>query len=79
MNLADYFTENRYKPTFEMGERVFGKKEGIPFIGTVGNDTEISKEEGPRVSIHLDLPFPKNKSSILVVKPEVLKRLRSYD
>lgn len=78
MNLADYFFQNRYKPSWKMGERVFGKKEGIPFIGTVGNDTEISKEEGPRVSIHLDLPFPKNKSSILIVKPDTLKRLKEF-
>lgn len=78
MNLADYFFQNRYKPTFGIGDRVFGKKEGIPFIGTVGNDTEISKEEGPRVSVHLDLPFPRNKSSILIVKPDTLKRLKEF-
>lgn len=78
MSLADYFRENRYKPSWEMGERVFGKKEGIPFIGTVGNDTEISKEEGPRVSVHLDLPFPKNKSTILIVKPDTLKKLKEF-
>jgi hypothetical protein len=79
MTLAEYFRENRYKATFEMGERVSGRHEGIPFIGTVGNDTEISKEEGPRVSIHLDLPFPKTGSTILFVKPNTIKRLKSYD
>jgi hypothetical protein len=79
MTLAEYFRENRYKPTWEMGERVSGRSEGIPFIGTVGNDTEISQEEGPRVSVHLDLPFPKTKSTILIVKPETLKRLKSYE
>ena len=78
MNLADYFFQNRYKPRWEMGERVFGKKDGVPFIGTVGNDTEISKEEGPRVSVHLDLPFPRNRSSILIVKPDTLKRLKEF-
>jgi len=79
MTLAEYFYENRYKPSWEMGERVSGVHEGIPFIGTVGNDTEISPEEGPRVSIHLDLPFPKTKSTILIVKPKTLKRLKIYD
>jgi hypothetical protein len=79
VTLAEYFRENRYKPTFEMGDRVYGKHEGVPFIGTVGNDTEISIEEGPRVSVHLDLPFPKSKSRILIVKPKTLKRLKSYD
>jgi hypothetical protein len=29
----------------------------IPFVGTVGNDTLISEIEGPRITIHLDLPF----------------------
>ena len=78
MTLAEYFRENRYKPTFEMGDRVYGKHEGVPFIGTVGNDTEISIEEGPRVTVHLDLPFPKTKSRILIVKPKSIKRLREY-
>jgi hypothetical protein len=76
MTLAEYFKENRYKATFEMGDRVSGKHEGIPFIGTVGNDTEISEEEGPRVTIHLDLPFPKTKSMLLIVKPKSIKRLK---
>jgi len=78
MTLAEYFRENRYKPTFEIGDRVSGKHEGVPFIGTVGNDTEISMEEGPRVTIHLDLPFPKTKSMLIIVKPKALKRLREF-
>ena len=76
MNLAEYFRENRYRATFEMGDRVSGVHEGIPFIGTVGNDTQISEEEGPRVTVHLDLPFPKPKSMLLIVKPKTLKRLK---
>lgn len=78
MNLAEYFRENRYRATFEMGDRVSGVHEGIPFIGTVGNDTQISEEEGPRVTVHLDLPFPKTKSMLLIVKPKSLKRLKEY-
>ena len=78
MTLAEYFRENRYKPTFEIGDRVSGKHEGVPFIGTVGNDTEISIEEGPRVTIHLDLPFPKTKSMLLIVKPKTLKILKEF-
>ena len=77
MTLAEYFRENRYKPTFEMGDRVYGKHEGVPFIGTVGNDTEISIEEGPRVTVHLDLPI--QKKTVIIVKPKALKRLKSYD
>jgi hypothetical protein len=77
VTLAEYFRENRYKPTFEMGDRVYGKHEGVPFIGTVGNDTEISIEEGPRVTVHLDLPI--QKKTVIIVKPKALKRLKSYD
>ena len=78
MTLAEYFRENRYRATFEMGDRVSGVHEGIPFIGTVGNDTQISEEEGPRVTVHLDLPFPKTKSMLLIVKPKTLKRLKEF-
>jgi hypothetical protein len=34
-----------------------GQWNKIPFVGTVGNDTLISEIEGPRITIHLDLPF----------------------
>jgi hypothetical protein len=73
---ADYFRENRYKPTWEIGDRVFGRYKGIPFIGTVGNDTEISKEEGPRVSIHLYLPI--SNKNVIIVEPKSLKRLKEF-
>jgi hypothetical protein len=76
-NYAEYFEKNRYKPKWEIGERVFGKYEKIPFIGSVGNDTYISDDEGPRVSIHLDLPI-KGKS-VIIVKPESIKRTKIYD
>ena len=76
-NYAEYFLNNRYKATWEIGDRVFGKYEGIPFIGTVGNDTFISEEEGPRVSVHLDLPI--QKRTVIIVKPKSLKRLKNYD
>ena len=76
MTLAEYFKANRYTPTWEMGDRVSGVHEGVPFIGTVGNDTQISEEEGPRVTIHLDLPFPKTKSMLLIVKPKSIKKLK---
>lgn len=76
-NYAEYFEKNRYKATWEIGDRVFGKYQGIPFIGSVGNDTFISEDEGPRVSIHLDLPI-KGKS-VIITTPKSLKRLKNYD
>ena len=80
-NLSDYFERNAYKPKWFIGDRVSGKYQGIPFIGTVGNDTVISLIEGPRVTIHLDLPMKVDKEykSFIIVKPKDIKRLVSMD
>jgi hypothetical protein len=74
-NLADYFERNAYKPKYSIGDRVFGHWNKIPFVGTVGNDTVISLIEGPRISVHLDLPI-KYKDvihNILIVKHKDVK------
>ena len=78
---AEYFERVCYKPTWFIGDRVFGKYKKIPFIGTVGNDTLINEIEGPRVSIFLDLPMKIDKEykSIIIVKPKDLKRLKLLD
>jgi hypothetical protein len=57
MNLADYFAENRPKPKYNFGDRVGGKYNGIPYVGTVYTDNMRNEEEGPMVSIHLDFPM----------------------
>ena len=59
-NYAEYFEKITYKPKWFIGDRVCGKYKKIPFVGTVGNDTLISEIEGPRVSVHLDLPMKTN-------------------
>ena len=76
--LAEYFANNRYKPTWFIGDRVFGKFDQVPFIGTVGNDTVINDVEGPRVSVFLDLPIKLKDvvHRIVFVKPTDLKRLQ---
>jgi hypothetical protein len=56
-NQTDYFNKIGYKPKYHIGDRVIGKWNKIPFVGTVGNDTMINEIEGPRISIHLDLPI----------------------
>jgi hypothetical protein len=74
-NLATYFDANRYHGKWTIGDRVHGVWNKIPFVGTVGNDTLISEREGPRVSVHLDLPF-KHQGKVynfLFVKPKELK------
>lgn len=76
-NLADYFERNRYQPQWLIGDRVQGTWEGIPWRGTVGNDTLINETQGPRASVHLDLPLCHNKQwhTILFLDPKKLKKL----
>lgn len=74
---AEYFEANRPKPKFHIGDRVFGHWNKIPFVGTVGNDGMVSEEEGPRVSVFLDLPlqYKDEVKNILFVKQKDLKLL----
>ena len=76
-NQTDYFNRIGYKAKYNLGDRVSGKWNKIPFIGTVGNDNMISEKEGPRVSIHLDLPIKyKDKvHTVIFVKQKDIKRL----
>ena len=79
-NLADYFDKIAYKPKWFIGDRVFGKWNKIPFIGTVGND---SCPDGvtPRVSVHLDLPvkYKDKVYNILFVEHKDIKsKLKEY-
>lgn len=73
---AEYFEKISYKPKWEIGDRVFGHYNGIPFIGSVGNDTVISEEEGPRVTVHIDLPI--NGKTVIIVKPKAIKKLKTW-
>jgi hypothetical protein len=56
-NLQEYFESNRYHGFYEFGDRVFGYYNKIPFVGSVGTDSVISDEEGPIITIRLDLPI----------------------
>jgi hypothetical protein len=77
-SLTDYFAKNAYKPKYFIGDRVFGQYNNIPFIGSVGNDTIISEVEGPRISIHLDLPIKIDNEikTVIIVKHKNIKRLK---
>lgn len=74
-NVADYFERNAYKPKYFIGDRIFGRWNKIPFVGTVGNDTLISEIEGPRITVHLDLPIKHDNKvhNILIVKHKDVK------
>ena len=77
-SLADYFNKVTYKAKYSIGDRVHGRWNKIPFVGTVGND---SCPDGaiPRVSIHLDLPVKyaeKVHTVIFVSHKEILGYLK---
>ena len=76
--LSDYYAERGYKHTYEIGDRVRGKWNKIPFIGSVGNDRLINEYDGPEVTIHLDLPikYEDKIHYILVVKHKDIERLK---
>lgn len=72
---TDYFERIGYRPKYFLGDRVFGHWNKIPFVGTVGNDTLISDLEGPRITIHLDLPIKYQDTwhNVIVVKHRDIK------
>ena len=79
-SLADYFEKHRYKPKWFCGDRVQGKFNKIPFIGSVLNDTLYSEKEGPIVFISVDLPLS-YKGKIyrtIKMKPNSLKERKKW-
>jgi len=79
-NQTDYFNKIGYKPTYFIGERVFGHWNKIPFVGTVGNDTKISDIEGPRITVHVDLPisYKGEIKTVIVVKHKDIRKLKEF-
>lgn len=74
-NYKEYFERIAYKSKYDIGDRVFGKWNKIPFVGSVGNDSMINETEGPRISIHLDLPikFENKYHYVIFVKHKDIK------
>ena len=79
-NYAEYFAKIAYKPKYFIGDRVTGTWNKIPFTGTVGNDTLISEEEGPRISVMVDLPiwFEDRAHSVIIVKHRQIRPLPQW-
>jgi len=79
-NQTEYFERIGYRPEYSIGDRVFGHWNKIPFAGTVGNDTLISLVEGPRISIHLDLPIKYEGivKTMLIVKHRDVRRMKEF-
>jgi hypothetical protein len=75
MTLAEYFALHRYQGKWQIGDRVGGKWNKIPFVGSVGNDSVVNETIGPQVSIHLDLPimYKGKVYNYIHVKPDEIK------
>jgi hypothetical protein len=54
---SDWFIARGYKHTYDLGDRIKGKWNGIPFVGSVGNDRLVNDNDGPEITVHLDLPI----------------------
>lgn len=79
-NYAKYFAANRPKPKWFLGDRVFGRWNKIPFVGTVLIDNMVSEEAGPRVIVQLDLPlqYKKEYKNIIEVRQKDIKKLTQF-
>ena len=81
-SLAEYFAANRPKPKYQIGERVFGNYNGVPFVGTVGCDNMVNETIGPMVTIFLDLPLKDQKTVhmtfIKVQYKDIKQRLKEF-
>lgn len=77
-NLTEYFNRTGYRAKYFMGDRVEGKWNGIPFVGSIGNDHLVNEDVGPVVSVHLDLPilYKGKVYKILFLKHSNIKRMR---
>lgn len=80
VSLSEYFAVNRYRAVYEIGDRVCGRWNKIPFIGTVGNDTVINELTGPQISVHLYLPikFENQIKNVIIVKHTDVKKVKEY-
>ena len=77
--IAEYFELHRPKPVWYLGDRVSGRWNNIPFIGTVAVDNLVSEDLGPQVRVFLDLPikFEEEIHTVIIVKQDEIKRLKS--
>ena len=77
-NQTDYFNRIGYQATWNIGDRVFGRWNQIPFVGTVGNDRLLNERDGPEITVHLDLPirFDNKIYNFIIVKHKDIKEYR---
>lgn len=75
-NQTDYFNRIGYQSQYDIGDRVFGRWNKIPFVGTVGNDRVINNN-GPEITVHLDLPIKYNNEikNFIIVRHADIKQI----
>lgn len=78
-NYKNYFQKNRPNPKWFLGDRVSGKYNKIIFVGTVLNDSVMTEDMTPRVSVYLDLPLKIDQQykNIITVEQKNLKKLKN--
>ena len=75
-SLAEYFAANRPVPKWKFGDRVTGKYNGVPFVGTCGGEGMVNETLGSQVTVFIDLPIKDGKTwhmTFIKVKPSSLK------
>lgn len=79
MGNTEYFQAKAYEPKYHLGDRVYGKWNKIPFIGSVGNDRVIN-DNGPEITVLLDLPIVLKDSihNVIIVKHKDIKLLKEF-
>lgn len=77
-NQTNYFNSIGYVGKYKIGDRVTGKWNKIPFVGTVGNDRKLNERDGPEVTVHLDLPirFDGKVHNFIIVKHKDIKEFK---
>jgi hypothetical protein len=75
---SDWFIANGYKHTYDLGDRIKGNWNGIPFVGSVGNDRLVNLIDGPEITVHLDLPirFEDKIHRIIITKHKDVVRFK---
>ena len=73
VGLAEYFeARNTYKPKYQIGDRVFGKWNKIPFVASVLRD----EEHGIMVQSDLPVKHKNSYQTILTVDRKDVKLLK---
>jgi len=75
---SDWFNAVGYKHTYDLGDRIMGLWNGIPFVGSVGNDRLVNDINGPEITVHLDLPirFEDKIHRIIITKHKDVVRFK---